>query len=417
MGIPYQAINCKRIILLTAILFICFAIVKQAFAYDSLFVVENVAVDITAANSVAAQEQAFEVAQVKAFRILARRMVDKSQLETIATPDSLTISSLIKDYEVTNEQLSSVRYVGTYIFRFREAAVSKLFSVSGVSFTNKSSKPLLILPILQIDGRNTIWSEGNIWMAAWSSANIPNSLVPIEVPIGDLMDISDIEETQALSYERRNLDRMLLRYNAKEAAIMIAIPDIILSQVKSNRSRATGNLRISIYRTDRAYAEHVRDVTIEADGKESVKKLYSRAVLRAHAVLQDDWKHKTVASAAQGQTFLVRTPIDNIGQWVRLQKSLGGISGLRGVNVISLRKDMARLSFDFRGDEMRLREALARSALYLGQGYQNGSAYKFTSNMRSEPNIIFDLTYGYKPANMGADSSAPQGSNSNIHTF
>ncbi len=423
MGIPYQATNCKRIIFTVGFIFLCWLNIGQAMAYDSLFVVESVKVDVTAGNSVAAQNQAFDEAQNKAFRILAQRMVIEAQAASVSTPNALTISSLVKDYEVTDEQLSAVRYVGTYTFRFREAAVSKFFSVSGVTFTNVGSKTLLILPVFQRNGSNMIWSEGNLWMDSWSHATLSSGLVPVEVPIGDLMDMADIDEDQALSYERRKLDRMLGRYDAMEAAIMIAVPDKTLSGMDYNSGAALGRLRISIYRTDRANAEHVQDIFLEADGKETVKGIYDRGVASAYEALQKDWKRKTLASAAQSQLFYVRVPLSNVKQWVQVRQALTNISGLNDLSVLSMRKVEARLSFKYRGDIKHLRDNLSRASMSLGQGYSNGSAHKFTDNQRGAPEMMYDLTYRGAPKIQsnsfyrGVESAPATENTGMVHTF
>ncbi len=368
----------------------------HAYAYDSLFIVENVKVDVTAENSVKAQAQALEQAQAQAFQVLAKRMVDEVQVQNVSTPDSLTISSLLKDYEITEESISPVRYIGTYTFRFREAAVSKFFSISGVSFTDKRSKPLLVLPIFQKNGRNILWSKGNSWMQAWSIARLSGGLVPVEVPIGDLMDMSDIDEDQALRYERKKLDRMLARYDAKEAAIIIAIPDNILLGITSSQLPAKGVLRISIYRTDRMNAQHVRDIIMEPESNETLEDFYNRAVLKSYAALQKDWKSKTAASAAQSRIFLVNVALRDINQWVKIKGELGNVAGVSDIFLVSMKKTAARLSFKFRGDEAHLRDALSRYNLYLGQARINGSKHKFTTHKRSDPDVIYDLAYGSK---------------------
>ncbi len=423
MGIPYQDTNCKLIIFTVSFIFLFLSNIGQAKAYDSLFVVEGVKVDVTAGNSVTAQNKAFDEAQNKAFRILAQRMVAKAQAESVSTPNALTIASLVKDYEVTEEQLSAVRYVGTYTFRFREAAVSKFFSVSGVTFTNVGSNTLLVLPVFQRNGRNMIWSEDNLWMRAWSRAKLSSGLVPVEVPIGDLMDIADIDEDQALSYERGKLDNMLGRYDASEATIMIAVPDKILSDVSHYSDTAKGRLRISIYRTDRSKAEHVKDIFLESNGSETVKNIYDRGVLNAYEALQKDWKRKTLSNASQSKTFHVRVPLANIKQWAFVQKALAGTPRLSNMSVLSMNKTEARLSFEFMGDIKRLRDSLKRSGISIGQGYTNGSVHKFTDSQRNAPELIYDLSYRGSPkvksnnVYRGNDNSAVDSRGNSVHTF
>lgn len=414
MGIPHKNMNCKLIIFSLYFILSMATIASKSFAYDSIFVVEGVEVDETAQDSVTAQDKAFEQAQLKAFNILSQRMVDDQHAKKVKTPDSLTISSLIKDYEVTNEKLSAIRYVGTYTFRFREKEVSNYFAISGVSFTNISSDALLVLPVLQRHGKNTIWSEDNIWLQSWSAKNLSGGLVPIEVPIGDLADIADIADESALTYNRRNLDRMLRRYGASEATVMVAVPDLPLLQSQNGSDLAKGAMRISVYRTDRARAEHVKDINIQANGSETRNALYARAVDEAYSALQKDWKAKTLVDAGQTQNYTVLVSFKTIKQWSNIRQALLTTHGLSKFQVKSLKKNEAVLSFSYFGDEQRLREALSRDALILGDAYQIPSG------------TVYDLKYGYRKKGKSDHSSgysyqavepASGEEQSQIHTF
>lgn len=361
MGIQYKAIDCKRIIFGLLLTIFVASYSNKLLAQSSLFTVENITVDVTAKSAVAAQEQAFEKAQRLAFIVLAKRLVTEGQANNVRTPDSLTLSTLIKDYEVTNEKLSAIRYVGTYTFRFNEPAISKLFSLSGVSYTQNTSKTLLVLPVLKRNGQTTIWSEDNKWLQAWSRVPVSSRLVPIEIPIGDLADMSDIDDNDALRYQRSKLDRMLRRYNATEAAIMIAEPE-------ANEKK----LRISIYRTDRGRAEYVQDLRIDAQDGESTKVLLERGVIMANDALQKDWKRKNAFNESQRKSYFLRMPLKNLKQWVNAKSALTRLPGASDLNILSIRPKEAKISLNFRGDESRFRQSLSRAMINLGEKDQDG---------------------------------------------
>jgi len=389
----------------------------QAHAYDSLFVVDDVIVDVSAKDSVSAQQQAFAKAQAIAFSRLTKRMVADGEVSTVKKPDYETISTMVNDYEVKDEKISAVRYVGNFTFRFNERAVSSFFSVTGVHYTDKSSKPLLVLPILQLNGKNTIWSETNIWLQAWGRARLPNGVVPVEVPIGDLDDIGDIDDNNALSYERKSLDRMLFRYGSSEAAIMIAVPDPSLSKL-SIEDIAAGQVRVSIYRTDRGRAERVSDLIVKADGSESVAQLYDRAVLMGYQSLQQDWKSKTLSSSSQEQIYMVRVGLNGLGDLVKIKTILRTVTGVRAIEVASLKPVEAKIKFVFRGDEGGLRKSLSRSSLSLGDAQQVQK--RFANNeINKTPNVIYDLYMTQRPSK---SFYKPQGAqkaidNGDVHTF
>ncbi|MEC8664523.1 MAG: hypothetical protein VXY16_03530, partial [Pseudomonadota bacterium] len=105
---------------------LCIMTVMSATAHaqvDSLFTVQDVKVDVTSENAAKAREEAFGKAQMKAFEILVERLASSGEAANITPPDYITVSSLVRDFEITNEQLSSVRYIGTYTFRFKKEAV------------------------------------------------------------------------------------------------------------------------------------------------------------------------------------------------------------------------------------------------------------------------------------------------------
>jgi Uncharacterized protein conserved in bacteria (DUF2066) len=85
--------------------------------------VMGVPVDVTAADAATARDQAIVEGQRKAFTMLMERLVGTEQAASIPTPDDAQLSSMVQDFEVESERLSSVRYIGVMTFRFDAAAV------------------------------------------------------------------------------------------------------------------------------------------------------------------------------------------------------------------------------------------------------------------------------------------------------
>lgn len=109
------------------------------------YVIEGVVVDVTAANAVKAREQALTQAQVKAFEQLAAQTLSPEDLAAYTMPDADTIMALVQDFEVTNEQLSTKRYKGTYTVRFRPALAQQYLHVQPV--IAQQTAPVLGAPV------------------------------------------------------------------------------------------------------------------------------------------------------------------------------------------------------------------------------------------------------------------------------
>lgn len=328
------------------------------------FSVRGVKIDVTAENAVAAREQAFEEAQKKAFQMLTARLLSEKEATQIAPPEGELLASMVNDFEITSEQLSDVRYIGTYIFRFKQDDVRRYLGGHGMAYSDVSSKPVLILPFYRWGDRMLLWEAENPWRAAWSRNTGAQGLVPTLVPIGDLEDVNAIAGEDLMNYSAREIDSMVRRYGAGRVLAVMAIPQY--------KSGATGtdiaelaHLDVKIYEMLGGRATPVRNFQIAPAEKETVDTLFEKAIWRVHKTLQQSWKEKTSVRADQANQLRVRVRFASMGEWVETQKNLRGVQGVRDVKLLSLKPGEAQVELHFQGAEDRLRLALAQADMTL----------------------------------------------------
>ncbi|MCD8562963.1 MAG: DUF2066 domain-containing protein [Alphaproteobacteria bacterium] len=341
----------------------------SARAQDGLFVVPDISVDVSAENAIKAREQAFAEAQVEAFKVLASRMMPESEAEGFTPPDASVISGMISDFEVTKEQLSSTRYVGTYTFTFDDSAVRSFFGARNVTYSDVKSRPVLVLPFIEAGNATQLWSPFNLWMKAWSRAkNLQSGLVPLIVPLGDLDDAQDVGDSEAFRFDPSKLGRMLKRYEAGDAVMAVASLSTPLTVESKDEDPAQGVLTIRLYRTDHGGAEMTQELTLSAGEGQSWGVLFDQGVANARSALQSDWKAKTAVKRSEIMSVQAKAPISSLNQWTATKRALDNVYGLENLKVASITPQYADLSFTFRGDEARLREALAAAGLVLVSG-------------------------------------------------
>ena len=334
-------------------------------ADDPVFTVENVQVDVTDKDAAAAREKAFPQAQQQAFLQLAQKLMTEDEMKRFKAPDDITVGSMIKDYEMSDEHLSSVRYVGTYTFRFKGDAVRAYLGKQNLAYTDVPSKTLLVLPFYQWGSRTVLWGDDNPWLAAWTRQGPSKGLVPLAVPLGDALDVADIGDKDAFTYDRTNLQHMMGRYNSGEAAIALAA---VQWDANAGAGQVPRELNVQIYRTDHTGPEFVTSLKVASQSGDTLDKLYDRAADAVRAALQHDWKARTAASAADqaaASTMKVRIRFAGMQQWVETQKALRHAPGVSDVKVVSLKPDAANVEFAFSGTEDRLRLALAQADITL----------------------------------------------------
>lgn len=345
---------------------------------DDVFTVSDVRVDVTAENAVAAREKAFAEAEVQALTALAQKLLGEADFARYKAPAATVISGMIKDFEITDERLSAVQYIGTYTFRFEGDAVRQHFNVGGMHYSDVQSKPVLVLPFYKTETRMVLWQDENPWLAAWAkTAAGAGGLVPVAVPMGDIRDVGDIGDNEALTYRQDGLDSIIQRYNAGEAIILMAEPEKIAGDVPAD-------VNVTVYRTDRNGPEYVRTLRVTPDAGMDAAALYAKAVKEVRATIQSDWKTETVINPAtdQNNAMTIRVHFDTMQQWVETRQALRRVAGIAEMKILSVTPREAQVALRYAGDENRLRLAMAQADLVLGQQVAGGDV----------------AAYGYAPA-------------------
>ena len=380
-------------------------------AANPAYTVEGVEVDVTAENAVKAREKALDEAQVKAYQMLAERFLSPDELKTFKAPDPITVSSLVQDFEVTNEQLSSTRYKGTYTVRFRPAAMRMQMASQGKVYSDTPRKPVLVLPFLEQGGNTSLWSETNPWMTAWRTMpSDANAMAPTVVPLGDAEDMSYVADNDGLQYDPMRVQELASRYNADDIAIVLA------SSVPTPSSQ--GRLTVNIYNNGFEGPAFVQKVVVDQMAGETDEAVYARAAAKVRDVLRSNWKANAAYNPAAPQTTTTVTttttyapphvggqppipqtrpalgPSQNyaasakfasVQDWVRLKSTLDRIYGVQAVVVKGLKSREAQLDIRFAGNINNLQLALQNAGITMRAGYAGAPLEIYIANSGAQP--------------------------------
>lgn len=347
---------------------------------DSAYVVRDVQVDTLAESSVKARNKAFLEAQVKAFAILSQRF---GEAEQVKTPEPKILAGMVQDFEVTNEQLSTKRYRGTYVFRFKAGAANRYFGhgpVSGFS-EETASGGTLILPFYQDGTKTVLWdTTKNPWLKAWLDAKTGNS--SYIVPLGDVSDMMDIHDDQALTISAAALKRIKSRYGASDALVTVA---------RLDRSKSEP---LDVLLFDFNKGEQSLRQTIKVPVKTPVRSvdLFGQALRLTHTVIENGLPAPLSAETelasspspspspspttspslvsspsvpaavtppppvATGGTLHARVVFANMGEWLNLRKDLGSVPAIQNLRITTMKTSEAEMDISYAD-----REALVRA--------------------------------------------------------
>ncbi|MBN8520877.1 MAG: DUF2066 domain-containing protein [Alphaproteobacteria bacterium] len=353
------------------------------------FTVEGVQVDVTAKNAVEARTKALDEAQVKAYKMWLEKNLGQDKSAEQGDIDPLAVSAMVQDFEVTNEQISAVRYKGTFTVRFRPSSLRHLLPVTQTAMAEETvgadtsgtssvatpaatvaSVPVkkgstLVLPFYQSGGRTTLWEGNNPFRAAWSRQPLGENR-DFSLPLGDLTDIGQIKDDQPLTYDLEKMIRLLARYQADYAAIVMASPN------------AVGGLDVNIYSAaPGTRPRFIRTLQIMPDQTNTpVAVLFDRAVAQVKPILKGVSMNSASAPQPAGtqttsdprpsgpaQNYQARVFFASAQEWVKMKHTLDRLAGMQGVMVKSLTSRSALVDMNFTGDISTLSATLRQAGL------------------------------------------------------
>ncbi len=357
---------------------------------DSAYVVRDVQVDTLAESSVKARNKAFAEAQIKAFSILSQRF---GEAEQVKTPEPKILAGMVQDFEVTNEQLSTKRYRGTYVFRFKAGATNRYFGhgpVSGLS-EETASGGILVLPFYQDGTKTVLWdTTKNPWLKAWLDAKTGET--SYIVPLGDVSDMMDIHDDQALTISAAALKRIKSRYGASDALVTLARLDrrksepldVLLFDFNKGEQRLRQTIKIPVKTPVRSVdlfgqalgftyraIENGPPAPLleETEVSSSLPATASSPLVSSPSVPVAVVPPPPVAT---GGTIHVRVVFANMGEWLSLRRDLESIPTIKNLRITTMKTSEAEIDVSYAD-----REALVKALFGKGLSFYESAPGRF----------------------------------------
>ena len=371
--------------------------------------VTDIAISAQAADAVKARDLAILQAQRKAFSIL----VGKSEKDLEKITDA-QIARLASDFSIKGERLTATSYSAVFTVRFEpnrtqsfvqanglDLVTQELATMSGdnIANTQESVAPpvntsLVILPILDIGSRQTIWDDPNPWREVWQKKDNSFKAMPVKVPLGDVTDIADVPDAKFLTGAgNANIANILSRYGANTLYVVVA----------KNQGAAldpSGGMMISLYRHDGKTLKFLKKIVLHPRPGYAFDDAVPAAlnmIVMAENTKSDAEEEQVAEDENQAQeaedrmsTFdndeqtailgsntttptpvIVTIPYQNLPQWVSIQRRLRSVVGVQNVLPIRVAPSSAEVQIVTNETTAQLSQNFAAAGFEL-QALPNG---------------------------------------------
>jgi hypothetical protein len=329
-------------------------------ADTEVFQVSGIEVDASAANAVAAREQALAAGQREGLDRLLRRLVPADEHRRLPAVGSLDIDRFVQNFEIADEELSSTRYLAQLTVRYDPEAVRELLQNSSLSFAETRSAPLVVLPLYQGPDGARLWPDDNPWWQAWADNLDPERLLRLVLPLGDLEDMAGLSVEQVEARDPAALDALAARYGSEDLLLVTATPQVTADPAQPPAVRLTMERVGQVEQTN-------PPETLRARPGQSLEELLAEAVRGVQDSLDERWKQANLLRFDQAGLMVVDIPIAALSDWVGISRGLESLPEVSQVQVAAFARDNVRAQIRYIGDQFRLEQALARLGLALSR--------------------------------------------------
>lgn len=335
--------------------------------------VGGIRVDVTAADAVAAQNQAVVEAQRDGLAKLLQRFTPEAYHARL--PRVSDVESYVASYSVESEQRSSTRYVASLSVSFLDEPVRQILRSARVPFTDAVSPPRVL--VLLYDGPEgpVLWDGANPWRTAMETQVQRGGLVTFTSPLGDLEDQIALDPARAATMDETGMDALKQRYAsdtvvvARVSNVQIASDDSAILQLDADSSGPE---------PERALVSTIRGDTLD--------EALASAAEAVDAWQGELWRDRNVVRFDQAASIDIGMSVASLEEWVAIRRALDDRPEVDDISVLAIGRREALVRLTHLGSIETLQAALA------GAGYSlipDGPRWRLQSSVGSRtPSLL-----------------------------
>lgn len=347
-----------------------------------IFTVRAVPVDATAVNVTEARTQGLLAGRITAFWKVIERLVAPEDLVRIPEPTPGEVITMVRDFSISGERSSAVRYLSDMSVRFHPGPIRALLRAAGVPFAETVSKPLVVVPLYrEVAGdRLLLWEDSNPWRLAWEVPAAENGLVPFVLPLGDIDDLTTLSMEQAIDGNSAALDELSARYST--SGTLVAVAEVssdgapagaVESEPQENAVNAEEQsqevinvlLTLNTRHQDLPPAQIV--LSHVGEPGEPLESVLEAAAKAAASAVENTWKAPNRVAYDSTTEITALVPVTGIQDWVRVKNQLETVPLVDRLSLQAMTRDRVQVTLVYAGDAAQFNLALAQKDLLIAQ--------------------------------------------------
>lgn len=302
----------------------------------------EIMVDVTSENASVAREKAMNIANRKAFTIVAERVATPDGVKKLNELTDAQILNFIKEVSVISEKASDIRYIATFNVAVNEHILKTYMQENDIPFVIGSSANILIIPTFREFKTDApmLWEANNIWRKTWEQnpRNISSAKF-YSIPANG-SNYAALDAEKALRMDGIALDKIAFINNTKD----IYVADAVYNGIEG--------LNIILY----SYKDGSEE-SISVPGERS-EQLFIDAINQVSDTIYSKVKKQTVVDSQRKSDITVLFNYASLKEWLMLEKSLKQIAYIEKISTDAMGSGKVQFKISYIGSYDKLLEAL-----------------------------------------------------------
>ena len=333
---------------------------------DQPFTIGNYPVDATAADAVAAKEQALADGQKAAFRSLMKRLVPVTSYKRIERLKAVKAGDYIDGVSVRSERNSSTQYIANLDFAFQPKAIRELLRREGIPFVDLPAPAVIVVPVYQAPAAGQGAAPAALaqaagqkaWSDAWKGLDLEHSLAPSKLEAVKAGVHTDTFQMMTKDGDGGGLRIVTGAYGAELVMVALAEPD--LSSKKLNVT-LMGRDAVGQFALKRSYKFQADDFGYTTE----------LAALVALGTLEGRWKAVKARPAVGGgtagsqpmQPVQLTVEFRSLQEWQQIRQQIAETPGVDDLQIAGQSGRAADIAVRFPGGGSQLANSLVSQGL------------------------------------------------------
>lgn len=342
--------------------------IAAAAGADAAYTIGNYPVEATAANAVAAKQQALADGQQAAFRSLLKRIVPVTAYKQLTRISGVKAADLVSGVTVRSERNSSTEYIASLDFAFQPESIRSILSQQGIPFVDEQAPPVTIVTTLLQGNPASAVNDTGVWRRAWTGLDLDHTITPVKIT--DLKPAIHTDTVnKLLAGDDQGLRALYDAYGTKLIVMAVAAPDPAAKKLTVTLAGRDNVGTILLKRTYRVsdgdfdYASQLAAVVALGVLEGRWKAIKSQRPMDASAAPgMPVWEASTTG---HGEDVTLIAEFASPGQWDQIRSQLLDTPGIDALNILSVSDHDANVSLTYPGGAQRLASALGARGLVL----------------------------------------------------